>query len=194
MPAGPVTYNAGGSEAAFSRCLDHLVARAPPRSWFAGRDRAKPSATEISVHWPSSLTSRLPIDRIAMVGDLVDPQGRFLVLEFLEIGRHGVDQVEIGPGEGLVGPFDGEDGPAGEDVLGKGLFQEVIAAHAVTAAGETVDVVVLGVRSQLGAMRVSKSPSAAQACANPPGIGRGEPTKLLVHAPCPPQVRPAVRP
>ena len=83
-------------------------------------------------------------ERLAVGHDAADLEGRLAVLQLVQVGRHGVHEAEVGVGQGAVGAFDGEEDAAGEDILGEGFLEELVAADAGAAGGEEADVVVLG--------------------------------------------------
>ena len=85
-----------------------------------------------------------------MGDDLADAEVCLRVAQPDDVRDALVDEVEVRIGERLAGALDGEDDLAGEDVLGEGLLEEVVAADAVAAAGKEVDVVVLGLRVPVG--------------------------------------------
>ena len=76
--------------------------------------------------------------------NLADTQARLLLAEGLQLGRHSIGQDEVGGAERIARALQGEDDAAGEDFLGEGFAQELVAAHAVAAGRQKVDVVVLG--------------------------------------------------
>ena len=92
-----------------------------------------------------------------------DLQGRLVVLEAVEVVGHGVHERQVGVGQRGVGALDGEEDPAGEDVLREGLFEEVVAANAGAAGGQEANVVVLDAVSGRGGDEGDGGPRSSQA-------------------------------
>ena len=76
---------------------------------------------------------------------------------------------KVGLGERGVGAFDGEEDMAGEDVLGKGFFQELVAADAGTTGREETNVVVLGAAAGVWGDEGDADGQKEPGSANPPG-------------------------
>ena len=78
--------------------------------------------------------------------------------------------------------FDDEDEPAGEHFLGKGLLQELVAADAVAAGGQEVDVVVVGAVVPGGREQGEGDPGEQPEGASGPRVSSGEPPERFEHA------------
>src|SRR5262249_31180957 len=96
-------------------------------------------------------------------------------------GHGPIDEGEVGGVEGAVGALDGQQGPAGEDVLRERLAQQLVAAHAVAAGRQEGDVVVHGpgvpARRDQRQGRADNHPGGA----DEPGVRRDEATELREH-------------
>src|SRR5262249_46880722 len=99
-------------------------------------------------------------------------------------GDHPVHEGEVGLVERPVLSLDGEDDPAGINVLGKGLFEQPVAADTIAAAGKEADVVVLGTVLPAGSEQREGDSRDQPGCADYPRVSGCEAAEEVKHALC----------
>src|SRR5262249_38100352 len=109
-------------------------------------------------------------------------EGGVVAAQGVEVLDDLVHEAQVVVGEGAALALEGEDELAGEDVLGEGAFEEVVAAQAGAARREEADVVVLGPgvpgRGEGGRPQPEDEPGPA----HHPGPPGGEATEPVEHA------------
>src|SRR5262245_811584 len=113
-----------------------------------------------------------PGERIAVREHFTELKLRRFVPQPLQRPDTTVDQGKIRATEDGVRPLDGEDEPAGKDLVGKSAAQELVTADTGTALGKKADVIVLGFAVPDGSGQKQQEPTDEPGCADCPGVGR----------------------
>src|SRR5262249_55175347 len=99
---------------------------------------------------------------------------------------HAIDELEVFVGKGAVGSFEGEDDPAGEDILGESLLQQLVAPYTSATRREKADVIVRGGTIPVGGNTAQEDAGCPPGQATRPRMVGGQASEELVHAhlPC----------